>query len=107
VNGFWSATGAAQQVLIATSSALNASYFIRRAFGTPEGRQPSLGRRLAAAALALLFAAIAVEAAAGIPVASTGFEVARRMPLLLATLTVAWLVGFTPRARRTPRGDVR
>ena len=47
--------------------------------------------------MALLFAAIAVEAIAGVPVSSTALDVLRRMPLLLATTGIACLVGYGPR----------
>ena len=89
-----SIVGAAQQAAIAVSGAWSALYFsLRAASGTGS-------RRLAAGVLALLFAAIAVEALAGVPVASTTTEVARRVPLLLATVSVALLVSYRPRGAR-------
>ena len=80
--------GAVQHAAIAVSSAWSAGYFVLRL------RRTSPARRLAAAALTLLFAAIAVEALAGLPVAATSTEVARRTPLLLATVGVALIVSY-------------
>lgn len=89
MNGFWSTTGAAQEAAIAASSAWSASYFTRRALCAA-----SRARRVAAALLAVLFAGVALEALAGLPVADTTAEVARRVPLLLATTGVAYLVSY-------------
>ncbi|MGE3961149.1 MAG: hypothetical protein AB7F65_05650 [Dehalococcoidia bacterium] len=89
-----SLVGAAQHAAIAVSSAWNACYFALRLL-----RPGTRGRRLAAAVLALLFIALSVEALAGLPVAATSAEVARRTPLLLATTGVAILVSY--------RGGVR
>lgn len=86
--------GAAQQAVIAVSSAWSALYFVRQL------TSGSRARRVAAAVLALLFVAIAVEALAGLPVASTSADVLRRTPLLLATTSVAFLVTYRPRAAR-------
>lgn len=93
MNGFWTASGAAEQAAIAASSAWNASYFTRRALWA--GNRP---RRVAASLLALLSAGVAIEALAGLPVADTSTEVARRVPLLLATTGVAYLVSYRPGA---------
>jgi len=89
-----STVGAVQQAAIAVSSAWSAAYFSLRL------KQGSHGRRVAAGILVLLFAAIAVEALAGLPVASTSAEVARRTPLLLATVSVALFVSYRPRVAR-------
>jgi len=89
-----SIVGAVQQAAIAVSSAWSAAYFALRV------RHGARGRRVAAGILALLFAAIAVEALAGLPVASTSAEVARRTPLLLATVSVALFVSYRPRVAR-------
>ncbi len=87
MNGFWTATGAAEQAAIAASSAWNASYFTRRALWAA-----SRARRLAASLLAVLFGGLALEALAGLPVADHAAEVLRRVPLLLATTGIAYLV---------------
>jgi len=91
VHGFWSTTGAAQQAAIAASSAWGASYFACRALCAA-----TRARRVAAASLAMLFAGVSLEALAGLPVADTAGEVARRVPLLLATTGIAYLVSFRP-----------
>lgn len=86
--------GAAQQAAIAVTSAWSALHFGRRlTTGTR-------ARRVAAAVLALLFVGIAVEALAGLPVASASADILRRTPLLLATTSVAFLVTYRPRAAR-------
>jgi len=90
VNGFWAAAGLTQQVAIALGGAWNATYFALRM------RQGSRARRVAAGVLTLLFAGIAVETAAGVPVSATASEVVRRTPLLLATVAIAFLVSFRP-----------
>lgn len=86
--------GTAQQAAIAVSSAWSALYFVRQLASGAHAR------RVAAGVLALLFVAIAVEALAGMPVASTSAEVLRRTPLLLATTSVAFFVTYRPRAAR-------
>jgi len=86
--------GAVQQAAIAVSSAWSAVTFALRLTHGPRVR------RVGAAILVLLFAAIAAEALAGLPVASTSAEVARRTPLLLATVSVAIFVSYRPRAAR-------
>jgi len=90
--------GAAQQAAIAVSSAWSALYFSFRLISRDAAAhdESSRARRVAAGILALLFAAIAVEALAGLPVASTPAEVARRVPLLLATVSVAFVVSYRP-----------
>lgn len=90
-----SIVSAVQQATIAVSSAWSALYFALRLRD-----RASRGRRVAAGVLALLFAAIAVEALAGLPVSSTTAEVARRTPLLLATVSVAFIVTYRPRNAR-------
>ncbi len=82
---FWAGLGAAEHAAIATGGAWNAFYFARRA------RLDRGGRRLAAAVLALLFGALALEFALGVAVADTAAEVARRAPLTLGTLAVSTL----------------
>ncbi len=82
----WSLAGAAEHAAIAVGGAWNAVYFVRRV------REDRGGRRVAAAVLALIFASIAVESVAGIGVASTAAEVARRAPLALATLVTTALL---------------
>ena len=89
-----SIVGAAQQAAIAVSSAWSAVYFALRVTHGPRGRHSAAG------ILVLLFSAIALEALAGLPVASTSSEVARRTPLLLATVSVALLVSYRPRVAR-------
>lgn len=86
MNGFWTAAGAAEHAAIAAGSAWNAGYFVRRAW------QASAPRRWAAGTLSLLFAGLAAESLAGLPVADTTAEVLRRAPLLLATLAVSVFV---------------
>ena len=86
--------GAAQQAAIAVTSAWSALHFVRQL------NSGTHARRLAAAVLALLFVAIAVESLAGLPVASTSADVLRRTPLLLATTSVAFLITYRPRAAR-------
>lgn len=83
-----SIVGAAQHAAIAVSSAWSGCYFASRLRGGPRGR------RVAAGILTLLFAAVAVEALAGLPVAATSAEVARRTPLLLATVGVALIISY-------------
>ncbi|MDO9444407.1 MAG: hypothetical protein Q7K37_03760 [Dehalococcoidia bacterium] len=82
----WQALGVAEQAAIASGGAWNAFYFVRHA---RDGRG---GRRLAAAGLALLFAALAVEAVAGLGVLSSAAEVARRAPLTLGVLYTTALI---------------
>lgn len=89
-----SIVGATQQAAIAVSSAWSALYFSLRVKHGPRGR------RIAARILMLLFAALALEALAGVSVSSTSAEVARRTPLLLATVSVALFVSYRPRAAR-------
>lgn len=101
MQGPWTVTGAAEEAAIAASSAWNASYFARRAFARVS--HDSRARRLAAGVLALLFAAIAVESLAGVPVADTSIEVGRRIPLLLATVSVAFLVSYGGGAKGAAR----
>lgn len=88
MHSFWSASGAAEQAAIAAGSTWNAAYFGRRAL------HGARARRVAAGTLALLFAGVAVEAFASIPVVASAAEVLRRVPLLLGTLTVAVLVAW-------------
>lgn len=91
--------GAAQQAAIAVTSAWSAIHFSLR-FRDRRSPEGARARRLAAGILALLFAAIAVEAFAGLPVADTSAEVVRRTPLLLATVSVALVVSYRPRDAR-------
>jgi hypothetical protein len=92
VNGFWTGAGVAQQVAITAASAWNAAYFSLQA------RRGPRARRIAAGVLALFCAAVALEALAGIPAASTAAEVVRRTPLLLTTWAIAVLVAYRPMA---------
>ena len=108
MNGFWTASGLVQHAAIVASSAWNASYFARRAIAGSEGHTPGeRARRVAAGILALLFAALAVETLVGLPVASNGIEVARRTPLLLATVAVAFLVSYGPSSSTRGAGGAR
>ena len=86
--------GMLQHAAIAVSGAWSAAYFVA------QSRRGAGARRLAAGVLALLFAAITLEAVAGLPVASTATEVARRTPLLLATVSVACIVSYRPGGAR-------
>lgn len=100
-----SIVGAVQQAAIAASSIGSAVYFALRATampiaGGPQTSAEARARRLAAALLALLLAGVAVEAIAGLPVASTSTEVVRRVPLLAATVGIAGLVAYRPRSAR-------
>lgn len=101
MNGFWSASGAAAHAAIAAGSLWNAAYFVRR---TLHG---SRARRVAAGTLALLFVGIAVESLAAIAVSSTALEVARRTPLLLATLSIATLVSYGSNTSSSTNGGAR
>jgi hypothetical protein len=103
MHGPWTVTGAAEEAAIAASSAWNASYFARRAVARVSTTGSERARRIAAAVLALLFAAVAIEALAGIPVADTSAEVVRRTPLLLATVSVAFLVSYGGSAKGAAR----
>ncbi|MQC19244.1 MAG: hypothetical protein DWG83_01565 [Chloroflexi bacterium] len=97
VNGFWAGAGVVQQLAIAAASASNAVYFALRL------RSASGPRRLAAGLMTLLFVGIAVEAIANTPVSAVAADVLRRMPLLLATTGIAYLVGYRSHARTGQR----
>lgn len=88
----WHGLRAAQEATIAASGTANAGYFGVRA-ADEHG-----ARRLAAGALAALFAAIALEALTRV-LGAPSVDAAARTPLLVATLLTSVLLA-TPRRQR-------
>ena len=90
MHSFWSGVAAAGDAATAGSGAANAAWFARRAAAS---RGP---RRLGALLLTLLFAAVALDAGAGLALAAPGEAAAAAAlagaPLLLANLAVGCAV---------------
>jgi hypothetical protein len=87
VTNVWADVSILEYVATASSGAVNASVFARRA---AVARGP---RRAAALLLASLFSATALDAAAHLQASDPGaIEVAARTPMFLATLTATGLL---------------
>ncbi len=81
MSGVWGALGIAQSAALAASGAVNAAYFAHRV------ARASGSTRIAAAVLLCIFAGIALDGVVHLSGhASAAVEIARRAPLLVATL---------------------
>ncbi len=89
----WYGLGTARQATLVIASAANAAYFLHRAL-IERGAV-----RLAAGVLGVLFGGLPLESAASFEEAGAAEEIARRAPLLAATL-VAFAIVTLPRGAR-------